>query len=44
MFVISLSNSRMKKLNLYFAHEDESQEVMDLIMEAKGFSCQLAQY
>ena len=44
MFLISLSNSRMKRLNLYFTHEEESQEVMDLIMEAKGFSCALAQY
>ena len=44
MLSISLLKSDKKRLNLYFAHEDESLHVMDLIMKAKGFSCQLEQY
>ena len=44
MYIISLLNRRIQRLNLYFPHENESQDVMDIIMLAEGFSCQLEQY
>ena len=44
MLAISLMKSDEKRLNLHFAHEHESLDVMDFIMKAKGFSCQLEQY